>query len=303
LHQYLTHRELNGVKSPDRLRSHLKRVEEFFGSERAGDITTFALEAWAKAKIAPNGPYAKATVKHWLALLRAALRLPLKRGIPVRVPVFPTIEVNNARQGFVEPEQFQAIVDGLEQPWADIARFGYETMWRRSEILGLTWDMVDRRNGIITLPDSKSGDARVIPVVGDVVDIMERRWAARPVGTRLSTLVFHRRGRPIQSFGKRWNSACRAAGFHGILFHDLRRSGARDSRNAGVAEGVIMKRAGWKTRHVFERYSIVSVDDQRQAALQTQAYRAARLATTASVTKIGDNRRGARRQSNERSAG
>ena len=297
LKQYQTHRELNGVKSPDRFRSHLKRVEEFFGASRACDITTPGLEAWAEAKMKPRGPFAKATVRQWLALLRAAMRLPLKRGLPVKVPAFPTIEVKNARRGFLEPEQFQALVAGLEQPWADIARFAYETMWRLSEVLGLTWDMVDRRRGVITLPDSKSGEPRVIPTVGELVEVLERRWAARAVGMTLSPYVFHRRGRPIQSFRKRWDSACKAAGLEGVLFHDLRRTGARDSRNAGVAEGVIMKRAGWKTRHVFERYNIVSVDDQREAALQTQAYRAAQLARGAAVTQIGDNRPGVRRQS------
>ena len=51
-----------------------------------------------------------------------------------------------------------------------------------------------------------------------------------------------------------------------------------------------MKRAGWKTRHVFERYNIVRVDDQREAALQTQAYRAVQVARVAAVAKIGDNR-------------
>ena len=60
-----------------------------------------------------------------------------------------------------------------------------------------------------------------------------------------------------------------------------------------------MRRAGWKTRHVFERYNIVSVDDQRQAALQTQAYRATRLVQAGTLAKIGDNRAGGRRQSKE----
>jgi integrase len=297
LKQYQTHRELNGVKSPDRLQSQLKRVEEFFGVERACDITTAALEGWANAKMRPRGPYARATVRQWLALLRAAMRLPMKRGIPVKVPAFPAIEVKNARKGFLEPEEFQAVVAALELPWADIARFAYETMWRRSEVLDLTWDMVDRRNGIITLPDSKSGEPRVIPIIGDLGAVIERRWAARAVGRTLSPFVFHRRGRRIKSFRKRWDNACSVAGLKGVLFHDLRRTGARDSRNAGVAEGVIMKRAGWKTRHVFERYSIVSLDDQRQAALRTQAYRTAQLAKAANVTKIGDNRAEDRRQS------
>src|SRR2546425_1701736 len=299
LKQYHMHRELNGVKSPDRLRSQLKRVEEFFGAERACDITTAALEAWANATMKPRGTYARATVKQWLALLRAAMRLPMKRGVPVKVPAFPTIEVKNARKGFLEPEQFQAVVSRLQQPWVDIARFAYETMWRRSEILGLTWEMVDRRNGVITLPDSKSGEPRVVPIVGDLVELLERRWTARAVGTRLTPLVFHRQGRSIRSFRKRWRGACEAAGLNAVLFHDLRRTGARDGRNAGVAEGVIMKRAGWKTRHVFERYNIVSADDQRQAALQTQAYRAAQLMKAGGLVTIGDNRGGLRRQAKE----
>ena len=37
----------------------------------------------------PRGAYAKATVRQWLALLRAAMRLPLKRGLPVKVPGLP----------------------------------------------------------------------------------------------------------------------------------------------------------------------------------------------------------------------
>jgi hypothetical protein len=56
-----------------------------------------------------------------------------------------------------------------------------------------------------------------------------------------------------------------AAGVPNLLFHDLRRTAARNLRRAGVAEGVIMKIGGWRTRSVFERYAIVSQTDIAEA--------------------------------------
>ncbi len=72
-------------------------------------------------------------------------------------------------------------------------------------------------------------------------------------------------GKPVRDFRGTWTSACKAAKVPGLLFHDLRRTAARNLRRAGVAEGVIMKIGGWKTRSVFERYAIVSQSDIRDA--------------------------------------
>ena len=41
-------------------------------------------------------------------------------------------------------------------------------------------------------------------------------------------------------------------------------------RRAGIAEGVIMKIGGWRTRSVFERYAIVSRSDMADAILKLQ---------------------------------
>lgn len=68
----------------------------------------------------------------------------------------------------------------------------------------------------------------------------------------------------------------------GLIFHDLRRSAARNARASGVAEGVIMKMGGWKTRSVFDRYAIVAESDMVDAIERVEALRA----------QIGHNQQG-----------
>ena len=69
---------------------------------------------------------------------------------------------------------------------------------------------------------------------------------------------------PVLNFRKMCRNMCKAAGVPGLLVHDMRRTAARVLRRAGVAEGIIMKIGGWKTRSVFERY-IVDQADIREA--------------------------------------
>jgi len=87
-----------------------------------------------------------------------------------------------------------------------------------------------------------------------------------------SPWVFHRRGQPILRFYKAWKKACALAGCPGALFHDFRRTAARNFRRAGLEESEAMKITGHKTAEVFRRYSIVNEPDLRDAVWRAQAY-------------------------------
>jgi len=78
-------------------------------------------------------------------------------------------------------------------------------------------------------------------------------------------------GKRVKDFREQWRNACVAAEVPSLLFHDLRRTAARSLRRAGVAEGVIMKIGGWRTRSVFERYAIVAQSDIKDAMLKLEA--------------------------------
>jgi integrase len=149
---------------------------------------------------------------------------------------------------------------------------------RKGELASLRWEDVD--GGCIRLraENAKNGTARLIPLEGELAELIARRRAARQVKVKeavmLSALIFHRKGEPIREFRKSWGTACSKVGIR-RLFHDLRRSACRNMVAAGVAQVTAMQVSGHKTDSMFRRYAIVSETDLRTALRATQAYLAA----------------------------
>jgi integrase len=137
-------------------------------------------------------------------------------------------------------------------------------------IVGLKWDAVDRQAREVRLRTSKNGQGRVLPLDGELWNLMERRWNARTVQkkdgtTKMSEFVFHRSGEPVVSFRKTWKEASKSAGVQGKLFHDLRRTAVRNMIRGGVSQAVAMSISGHKTVSMFYRYNITSAADKIDA--------------------------------------
>ena len=202
----------------------------------------------------------------------------------LEVPLIRKLSETNVRQGFFEQEQIDALIATLPDYLQDLTRFTYLCGWRKSEVVGLTWPMVNMAVKTITIPTSKNGRPRTLDLDGEVLAIIKHREKAatfeRDGEPVVATHVFHRDGAPIGDFKKAWHSALVKAGLthtekvpgstkvrivHDVLFHDLRRTAARNLLAKGVHETVAMKITGHATRSMFDRYSIVSGDDVRKA--------------------------------------
>jgi integrase len=275
IERYRASLELAGKRAGvENFYGHRERVEAALGSALVHDLTSARLDDYARQRLTEGA--AAATINRETALVGSALRF-LSRSIPeVRVPHVTTLR-ENVRKGFVDPQAFEKVASALAQPLQDFARFAYATGWRKSEIAGLTWARVELGDSpCVRLDASKNGERRTLPLRGDALEIVRRAQGRRVLGL---PFVFHHHGRPIADFRKRWQRACvdaglgryiidekgNVTGYAGLIFHDLRRSAARNLRRAGVAETVCQAITGHKTASMFRRYSIVDETDMAEA--------------------------------------
>jgi integrase len=271
-----TEYEVNKRRSIGTLKGRLVHLRAAFGSCRAVDVNEGKIELYKQMRLAEKTtrgkkPVQPATINRELSMLRKAFRLGVRQKRIATAPTIDLLAENNVRQGFVEPADFDKIVAALPERLRDFMRFAYATGWRRGEISGLQWSAVNRQTKTIFLGRSKNGEPRILPLVGELDRIIDRRWQARSIknhngSTTLATNVFHcGDGRPIGDTRKSWSTACSKAGMPNLLVHDLRRSAVRNFDKNGVSQIIGMMISGHKTVSVYKRYRIVPENDIREA--------------------------------------
>ncbi|MBI4585338.1 MAG: tyrosine-type recombinase/integrase [Planctomycetes bacterium] len=286
------HWRLNRPKNLRRGRAALAHVEAFLGATRTMDNVTYLdLTHYVEARLAERA--APGTVRQELACLRRGWR-ELERAGLSRPPIFPTVTVRNARQGFFEEEQIEEVMRHLPTYLRPLVGFLALTGWRRSEATGLTWARVDFRAQTVRLEASETKNDRprlfpfsTFPELRDL--LLEQRTAVTKLERQLErmiTWVFprgpgHSRpdyyGQRITEFRKSWSTACRLAGCPGMLVHDLRRSAVRRLTRAGVPRSIAMRLTGHLTESIYLRYDITSEADLVDAVGRVATYRAMKM--------------------------
>jgi integrase len=260
--------QLKGKASRQNL-SNIQRVRADFGQIRAASLTADQIDRYMQDR--REDGYANASINRWTQLLHQAYEVAGLQG--------PTIEKlsekGNERQGFFSEQEIRRVMANLPMDLADFTLFGWLTGMRKGEIASLAWEDVDGDVIRLRAENAKTGEARMIPLEGELAELIARRQAARQVESEgtvmISSLIFHRAGMPIGDFRKAWARAGKKAGIL-RLFHDLRRSGCRNMINAGVPQSIAMKVSGHKTDSMFRRYAISSESDIRTALRRTQEY-------------------------------
>ena len=253
-------------------------LEPFFGATRAAALSSAKLDTYKRQR---RRRVKDSTINRELALLRRAYTLGTKQEPPlvVRVKRIPILPEPPPRKGFFEYEEFTVLRSELPEPLRPMITFAYNTGCRKGETLCIEWTQVDLAAKEVRLhqDDTKNAEPRILPLFGELYEMLdEKRRTLYPT----CPWVFTRDGRNrIKSFRGAWDEASKRAGLWDKdtgrptrLFHDLRRTGARNLVRAGVPEGVVMAIGGWKTRSVFDRYNIVSTRDLHDAAAKLERH-------------------------------
>jgi len=245
-----------------RWRLHL---EPFFGSTRAAQLSSTLLMQYIDHRQQEHA--SNASINRELACLKREYRLASLASPPrvLKIPKFPHLEEDNVRQGFLTADQHANLVAHCDELWLralveTAATYG----WRVGELLNLRARQVDLVGRTIRLEpgETKNREGREVVIASSTLLELLRQCVT---GKDQDDHVFTRGDKPVRDFRKSWENVCTTAGVPGLLFHDLRRTAARNLRAAGVPQEIIMRIAGWKTPGVFRRYAIVDQADVREA--------------------------------------
>jgi integrase len=227
------------------------------------------------------------TINRELSIVRRAFKLGLQQDPPLvhRQPPIPQLEEDNARQGFLERDQYEKLLAELPENLRAMYVCGYHTGARKGELREIRWPQVDFEARLIRLSVSqtKGKKARSMPIYGDMEYWLRSQQETCPPN---SPWVFHgQHGFPVDAHLLGWAEACQRAGLPGLYFHDLRRSAVRNMKRAGIQDGVAMAISGHKTRSVFERYNIIDEDDMGDAGEKLERFFEKRKAERAAKLK------------------
>ena len=268
---------LRGKASGQNL-SHIKRADTDLGDVLATALTPERIDTYIQDRLtAKDRP---AAINRATQFVRQAFTLAVRNNRVMRAPYIRRLsERGNERKGFVEEGTYRKIRDLLPSYLQDMFTFSYITGMRFGETVSLKWNNVKGDTIELQALDAKTGEPRLIPMVGDLAGVLARRREARKVKrdgiSTPAAFIFHHNGHEIVDVRKAWRTAVKKAGVPGLLWHDLRRSAVKNMDEAGVSRDAAMSITGHKTQAMYSRYNIVDTKRVRQALEQTQVYREA----------------------------
>jgi integrase len=234
-------------------------------------------------------PLAPASINRELAFLRRVFNVAVAdqkiETNPVR-PSFFTRE-NNQRVRYLTDDEEQGLRKAIgELHWPTVA-VALHTGLRRAEQFGLRWEHADFQAGVLTIPRSKSGKTRHVPMNETVRDTL-RALPSRLKSEWVFPSITGETPLDAQNFYNRvFIPAVKRAGITGFTWHSLRHTFASRLAMAGVPLRTVQELLGHQSVTMTLRYAHLSPEHQLDAVrkLDSGGRTATRTATSPEQAK------------------
>jgi len=168
------------------------------------------------------------------------------------------------RDRFLQPDEMPKFLEAVQAEPSEVVRdyilVSLFTGARRGNVLSMRWEDIDLAAGIWRIPDTKSGKPVVLPLVPDVVRILNER-------PRKNEYVFPSRvgNGHLKDPMRQWREILKRSGLKDLRLHDLRRTFGSWQAAAGVSLPIIGKSLGHSGTSATEIYSRLHLDPVRKA--------------------------------------
>ena len=142
---------------------------------------------------------------------------------------------------------------------------GSPTRLRQSEQFGLRWENVDFQTGIITVPRSKHGEKRHVPMNDTAREILRSLPSRMKSAYVFPSATGETPIDPCNFIARVFRKALNKAGVEDFRWHDLRHTFASRLVTAGVDLRTVQELLGHKTIMMTLRYSHLSPAHQLEA--------------------------------------
>ena len=244
------------------LRRHIQPV---FSEAKLEAITRFALSRWLEG-LHDKG-LSPATCNRALFLVKYVFNCARRWGFIAESPArdVQALSEKEFRERYLSEEEARRLMAELaaekDQQAARVVKLLLFTGARKSEILAARWENVDVGRCILTVPLSKSGKARHIPLSDAALNVL----ANIP---RSSEWLFPspKTAGHMTSIFKAWDRVRTKAMLKDVRLHDLRHSFASFLVNDGCSLYEVQKILGHHDPRVTTRYAHLAQDSLLRAA-------------------------------------
>ncbi|TWI62260.1 site-specific recombinase XerD [Desulfobotulus alkaliphilus] len=172
---------------------------------------------------------------------------------------------NEHKERFLTHEETGRLLKALKNSQStvvpDLIEFLILTGARKGEASHAKWEDMDFEHGLWTVPMSKSGKPRHIPLSGSAINVLKRRVDNN------SPFIFAnpKTGEPLKHFHSTWDRIRKEAGLEDVRVHDLRHNFASLLINHGRSLYEVQKLLGHADISTTQRYAHLSQDTLKEA--------------------------------------